>query len=128
MPVAGKELDLGQIRDIVHQTQPRLAVVEKVGSMPGQGVASTFKFGKGYGSILGILAALDVPTELVTPQRWKGKVLAGTPKDKNAAIAYCRRVFPTVDLVLPNCRKPHDGMADALCLAEMGRREFIGAQ
>jgi hypothetical protein len=41
-------------------------------------------------------------------------VLAGTTKDKDAAIAYCRRAFPDVALVLPRCRVPHDGIADAV--------------
>jgi hypothetical protein len=128
MPVAGKELDLAAIRDLIRSSGPGLAVVEKVGSMPGQGLSSTFKFGMGYGAIQGILTAMDIPIELVTPQRWKGRVLAGTKKDKDAAVAYCRRAFPTVPLVLPRCRKAHDGMADALCLAEMGRREFLGQE
>ncbi len=67
--------------------------------MPGQGVSSTFKFGQGYGSILGIAAALSIPTELVTPQAWKKVVLAGTAKDKDAAVGYCRRAFPNVSLL-----------------------------
>ena len=93
---------------------------------PGQGVASMFKFGMGYGALLGVAAGLSIPVELTTPQRWKGKVLHGTAKDKSAAVAYCRRAFPSVQLVLPRCRNPHDGMADALCLLEYGRRELSG--
>ena len=58
---------------------------------------------------------------------WKKTVLAGTAKDKDAAIEYCRRAFPQVSLLPgPRCRKPHDGMADALCLLEYGRRVLVG--
>lgn len=124
LPVAGKDLDLPALASTIIEVAPALAVVEKVHSMPGQGVASMFKFGKGYGSLLGILAALGVPTELVTPQTWKRSVLKGTAKDKAAAIDYCRRVFPNVPLVPPGCRKPHDGMADALALLEYARRHL----
>jgi crossover junction endodeoxyribonuclease RuvC len=122
LPLAGKTLDLAELANIIRQARPTLAIVEKVHAMPGQGVTSMFTFGMGYGAIQGILATLKIPYELVTPQRWKGVVLAGTTKDKNAAIAYCRRAFPNVSLVPPRCRKPHDGIADALCLLEYGRR------
>lgn len=124
MPLAGKELDLITLATLVREVHPDWLVIERVGPMPKQGVVSTFKFGSGYGSLLGIAAALQIPTELVTPQRWKGRVLHGTAKDKDAAIAYCRRVFPAIPLVPPRCRVPHDGIADALCVLEYGRREL----
>lgn len=124
MPLAGKVLDLPAIADLVRSHSPSIAVIEKVGSMPGQGVASTFTFGCGYGQLQGLLAGMGIPFELVTPQAWKKLILAGTPKDKDAAIAYCRRAFPDVPLVLPRCRTPHDGIADSLCLLQYGLRSF----
>ncbi len=126
MPLAGKVLDLASIAAIIREASPDIAVIEKVGSMPGQGVSSTFTFGTGYGQIQGLLAGLGIPFELVTPQAWKGLVLAGTPKNKDAAIAYCRRAFPDVPLVMPRCRTPHDGVADALCLLQYSIRSFGG--
>jgi crossover junction endodeoxyribonuclease RuvC len=122
LPLAGKSLDLAAIAGTIKGFSPTLAVIEKVHAMPGQGVSSMFAFGQGYGAILGILAALGVRAELVPPQTWKRVVLQGTTKDKAAAIAYCRRAFPDVPLILPRCRKPHDGIADAICLLEYGRR------
>lgn len=102
-----------------------IAVMEKVGAMPKQGVVSTFRFGQGYGTILGVLGALGIRCELVTPQRWKAAILAGTARDKAAAIAWCRRAYPGVPLRrTERCTTDHDGMADALCLAEYGRRSF----
>ena len=64
LPLAGKELDLVAIAQWIEAAAPQLAVIEKVGAMPKQGVASTFKFGKGYGGLLGVCAALQVPVEL----------------------------------------------------------------
>ena len=124
MPLGGKEIDYPTVADMIRDWQPDLAVIEKVGSMPGQGVASTFTFGMGYGALFGILAALKIPTERVAPQTWKASVLKGTPKDKRAAIDYCRRVYPTVPLVLPRCRTPHDGIADALCILSYAQRTW----
>ena len=126
MPVVGKVLDLRAISIIVRDNDPAWIVIEKVGARPGQGVTSMFTFGMGYGAIQGIAAALAVPVELVTPQRWKSTVLHGTAKDKASAIAFCRRVFPDVALVLPRCKVPHDGLADSLCLLEYGRRVLKG--
>lgn len=58
------------------------AYVESVHSMPKQGVTSSFNFGHSAGVISGILAALEIPTLMVTPQRWKKRaVLIGTNKD-----------------------------------------------
>lgn len=125
MPIAGKELDLSALADLISKAHPDVVVIEKVHSMPGQGVTSMFTFGCGYGAIQGITAALKLRTELVAPQTWKSSVLKGTKKDKDAAIAYCRRAFPDVPLVLARCRKPHDGIADALCLSEYGIRTFM---
>ena len=126
LPIAGKDLDLVLLSQWLKDSSPGLVIVEKVHSMPGQGVASMFKFGQGYGAILGISAALGIPCELVTPQAWKKTVLAGSAKDKDAAIEYCRRAFPQVSLLPgPRCRKPHDGLADALCLLEYARRVIV---
>jgi crossover junction endodeoxyribonuclease RuvC len=129
MPVSGGQIDahaLGAlVFSLIASGAALLACVEQVGAMPKQGLSSTFKFGRGYGTILGVLGVLRVHTELVTPQRWKSVVLAGTPKDKDAARAWCRRAYPGVNLLAtPRCRVPHDGMADALCIAEYARREL----
>ena len=124
MLLAGKELDIPGITDLIlSYPEISLAVVEKVHSFPGQGVSSVFKFGKGYGTLLGILGALKIPTILVTPQAWKKVILAGSKKDKDAAIEYVRMKYPDFELIMPRCRKPHDGCADAICLAEYGQRQ-----
>ena len=49
---------------------PMYCCIEAVHSFPGQGVASTFKFGMNYGEWLGILATLKIPYIQVTPHKW----------------------------------------------------------
>ena len=96
-------------------------VVEHVGAMPGQGVTSCFSFGRGFGFILGLLTANCIPYELVRPQRWKKEF--GCTSDKNTSIEVARRLFPGVDLRrTPKCTKPHDGVAEALLMAEYAKR------
>jgi crossover junction endodeoxyribonuclease RuvC len=127
MPIAGGEiaahaLGVWACGHTIRHDSSVLAIVEKVHAMPKQGVSSTFTFGVGYGKVLGVLGALGIRTHLVSPPAWKKLILADLPHDKDGAIAWCNRAFPRQALVLPGCRKPHDGMADALCLAEWGRR------
>jgi len=127
MPVAGGEVHAAGLADLLRTlacqdggAQLRLCL-EKVGAMPKQGVASTFTFGTGWGMVRGVCATLAVPVTLVTPPVWKRRVLLGLTHDKAGAVRFCASRWPTAELVLPGCRIPHDGIADALCLAEYGR-------
>ena len=97
------------IRDALAGRQCR-AVVERVSSMPRQGVASSFAFGVGFGSVLGVLQALHLPIELITPAVWKRAL--GLTCDKRASLDRARWLFPTADLRL----QKHDGRAEAALL------------
>lgn len=106
------------LRSLLH-LDPKV-YIEKVGSMPKQGVTSSFNFGQGYGAWQGMFYALEIPFEFVTPQAWKKKVLAGTDKSKGAAILKAKQLFPKIDLKPGRLITDHDGMADALCIAVFG--------
>lgn len=94
--------------------------VEKVHAMPGQGVTSMFNFGMGYGKILGILEAFEMPYELITPQSWKKYV--GVTSDKMTSIRKAQYLFPDVSLLpTKRSRVPNDGMAEALLIAYYGK-------
>ena len=101
------------------------AVVEHVGGMPGQSAPASFNFGENAGFIHGVLEALGMPFELVRPQKWKKEF--SCTSDKNTAIAVAKRLFPGVSLRRTDrCTKDHDGMAEALLMAEYARRHFHG--
>lgn len=98
-------------------------ILEYVHAMPKQGVSSTFNFGMNFGFIQGVLKAYGIPYELVTPQKWKKEF--SCTSDKNTSIEVCKRLFPNVNLkATERCKKDHDGMAEALLIAEYGRRHF----
>lgn len=89
------------------------AIVEKVGAMPKQGVASTFKFGTNYGVALGVLGALRIRTVLVTPAQWKREMRLS--RDKGASRAAADRRWPSdADLFR---RVKDDGRAEAALIA-----------
>ncbi len=96
-------------------SQDALVSIEAVHSMPGKGVSSTFAFGKGFGMWLGILAALSIPHQAVTPQRWKGIMLRDGGKEKDAARVKAMQLFPQIADQIS--RKRDHGRADALLIA-----------
>ena len=97
--------------------------LEKVGAMPGQGVTSMFTFGRSFGFIEGVLRTSNIPFQLVPPQKWKKEFSLST--DKNKSIEVCKRLFPEIVLrATPRCTTDHDGMAEALLLAEYARRKL----
>jgi len=63
--------------------RPMAAVIERVGSMPGEGVVSACKFTGSYYTFLGICAALHIPVTQVTPPKWKRDLGIHYTKDLN---------------------------------------------
>ena len=115
-------------KNFVNSNSSVLVAVEKVHAMPKQGVSSTFNFGMGFGRILGILEALNISYELVTPQSWKRYI--GVTHNKQTSIKKAQFLYPDVSLLpTPRCRVPNDGMAEALLIAHyaksMYKDEFI---
>ena len=108
----------------VAETSPSLvkAVIEKVNSMPGQGVSSTFKFGENFGRWQGRLEALMLPFDYVTPQKWKKVMFDSAAKSsdlKAMSVSRTLRIFPQMAGFLK--RKKDHNRAEALLLAEYAR-------
>lgn len=122
MPIAAGELDGRAFAELLMDAQPISRVfIEKVHSMPKQGVASTWRFAQNYGGLIHVLQAGEIPFERVPPQKWKASFsLNGKPKD--AARALCSEMWPEAasDFRLVK----HGGRADAALIAEHGRRTW----
>ena len=109
------------MRALLVAAMPRLVVIEQQQAMPRQGVSSTFSTGYGFGLWTGLLAGLEIRYEVVTPRRWQ-KDLGIPPKSGKAGAAeLAGRVWPNATIYGPKGGLL-DGRADALCLAEWGRR------
>lgn len=101
--------------------------LERAQAMPKQGVSSTFSIGKGYGTIRGILAGLRIPYEIVGPRDWQKVMFSGIDGSdtKRASAVIASRLAPSQDWkASERCKNMHDGMTDAFCIAEWGRRKF----
>ncbi|MFO1126474.1 MAG: hypothetical protein U1E25_15110 [Methylocystis sp.] len=116
MPSVDGNIDAATLAARIRQMSPDFAIVERVAAMPKQGVASTFKFGASYGSIIGVIAALGIPYELVTPTRWKRHFRLGADKEEARALAL--RTWPARSELFE--RKKDHGRAEAALLARYG--------
>ena len=91
--------------------------VEKVSAMAGQGVTSVFSFGRSFGMIEGILAALQMPVTYVAPATWVKAVHRGAGKDASRSRAM--ELFP--DNQADFKRVKDDGRSDSALIAYWGK-------
>lgn len=112
------------LKDLATQNNAIMEVfLEKVHSMPGQGVASSFKFGEHFGFLKGVITTLEIRLELVTPQAWMKTMSLGTSSScasktewKNKLKGEAQRLYPQQKVTLKT--------ADALLILEYAvRRE-----
>jgi len=104
-----------------NQAWSLLARLEQVHSMPKQGVASAFKFGRSAGLLLGILASCGIPFEYVTAGVWQRKMRCLSKGNKAVTRAAAQRLFSgDIDFRIT------DHEADALLIAEYCRRTALG--
>ena len=93
------------------------AYIEQVGSMPGQGVASTFTFGHAAGVVEGVVIGQMIPVTKVAPVTWKKRAgLIGA--DKDAARSRAIQLWPRWDAL--GKKGEGQALADAALIARFG--------
>src|SRR5262249_38753556 len=110
------------IAQYLEEFQPRIrkAFIEAVHAFPGQGVASQFVFGQHYGLLRGLLIALKIPFEQVSPQRWK-RTLGLTSDAADSKLQKKNKSKQLAGQLWPDYRATH-ATAEALLIAEVCRR------
>lgn len=109
------------IRNGDYVQSPVRAYVEFVAPMPQLGVVASAAMGRTFGSVVSTLEIAGVGFELISPQKWK-KAL-NVSSDKATTLGYARSRWPEAELHL----EKHHNRAEALCIAEYGRRFNTGA-
>jgi crossover junction endodeoxyribonuclease RuvC len=106
---------LADIREAFELVAPitRFALIENVHSFPGQGVASTFKFGRIFGRLEAMLAAFNIPYDYVTPQKWQGALGCLSKGNKNITKIKAQSLYPSLKITHKT--------ADALLIASYCR-------
>jgi crossover junction endodeoxyribonuclease RuvC len=88
MPVVDNRVSGALLADLIDEVfhyhpDDRIAVVESVHSMPKQGVASSFDFGKSYGMVLGVLAHARIRVVHVPSNQWKKAMRLSPDKEQS---------------------------------------------
>mgnify|MGYP001287182844 CR=1 FL=1 len=104
------------------------AALERASTRPGQSATSTLTCGVNWGRLDALLVALGIRYVVPTPQQWKRSL--SLPKrsakerdqGKVDAVELVRCLFPDMDLTPGKRTTPHDGLADAVLIAEYARR------
>lgn len=133
IPDVHHEPDEAVLRAFLVEERPDRAVVERVGAMAGQGLASTAHLMTSWGLIRGILCGLGIPYVLVTPQTWKKALFTDAERgvdiedakarkehQKASAVAYVQRRYPRLQLIQGRARTPDHNLAEAVMLAHWG--------
>lgn len=116
---------------VVREGKRLMVTIEKSQPMPpamagktvGHGSIASFSLGQSFGIWIGILAALEIPYQLVAPATWKAALMKDQPKEKDASRLVADHLFPGQrDNWWP--LKKHHGRCDALLIAEWGRRNI----
>lgn len=144
-PNIGTQTDLRGISDVLtkYRNNPYTdihVVVEDVHAIGGSAAGATFTFGWSLGILEGILVGLSIPYTKVTPKDWqkelwqgikpvikpsKGESKRKVVDTKGTSLIAAQRLFPNVDFrKSERATKAHDGMVDAILLAEYCRRKF----
>jgi crossover junction endodeoxyribonuclease RuvC len=117
-----KQLDGRALAQVLAQTNATQAYVEQVSSRPRQ--AGQFQFGINTGMIHGILHALQMPFDLVSPLLWKPAYGIKRDHDETKASTKTRareiaaKVFPAHSGLF--ARVKDDGVAEAALIALYG--------
>lgn len=118
-----REHDIAGCLEALRDLAPDVFWLEEVNAMGKggrtMGATSAFSFGGSYWMWRTLLIAEGIRHEVQRPQVWK-KQLPGIGKDKPAAVAMARRLWP--DAPWTGSQDANAGRADALLLAEACRR------
>ena len=102
--------------------RPHHAWIERVAARPGAGVSGMFNFGRGYGQIEGVCAALGIAVDLVSPAVWKRALRV--PADKSASRARAAQLWPGLAGTFVRVRD--DGRAEAAMIGLYGANAMRG--
>jgi hypothetical protein len=141
IPMIGTELDYQTLHNILEPYEGGNGVVvfEKLGVIFGTSKATAFSMGHQAGAIEMICVARSIPFTKVPPKVWQKEMFIGiteitkpsksgktTVRDTKAmALLAIKQLFPNQKLTFgKQATKPHDGLIDAVLMAEYGRRKL----
>jgi hypothetical protein len=137
-PMISKEIDWHAFNKILapYEMFNGMVVFEKIGIIQGSSKATAFSMGGQLCAIQMCCIANDLIYTMVPPKKWQAEIFDGQTKiyksgsktkidTKAMALIAAKRLFPKVNLLMTEKSSvPHDGLVDALLIAEYARRKF----
>ena len=137
MPTLGREIPAADIANIYYEIKdvcqgvPPRVFIEKIFIMPTDGKSGMMTYAQGAGR-LEMIALWKWPTHLVSPREWTKVIHDGIardlkPKEKSLRIfmgCYPELYMKGSDFWPSRRNRPHDGLIDAILIADYGRRKF----
>lgn len=116
-------INLRELRQLLlewvgHKPENAFVSLERSQPMPRDGTVGAFRYGETYGTIKTLLILDGYTLGEVTAATWRPKMVGRGDKDRSRIVA--SDLFPTIAAQLS--RKKDHGRAEALLLAEYGRR------
>ncbi len=149
IPLINKEIDVTELSKIFKLWNSTYDIgivgIEDVHSIFGAGAKANFQFGRCLGLLEGFTIANGIPFIKVAPKAWQKEMWEGVDiikdntgkKTKQGNIKYktntkatsliaAQRLFPGEEfLATERSYTPHDGIVDALLIAEHCRRKYL---
>lgn len=144
MPMVKNELDYGEIYSLFNlYTKPEeesLVIFEKLGVIFGTSKSTAFSMGYQAGAIEMACIALSLSYYMVGAKQWQKEMFQGTnlvtkksksgkstvTDTKATALIVAKQLFPNQKLTFGDkASKPHDGLVDALLMAEFAKRKNL---
>lgn len=120
-PGHGKSLEVNirGVKDFLYTWypgSPMRVFIELVTPVHGSSLKSCWSFARNFQCLITLCELEGLSFELVPPKVWQ-KIHEGRYKGKATSIAMANQLFPSLN-------SQHDGICDAVCIAEWGRRNF----
>lgn len=137
MPTIKDELDYHSLYKTISDYKDQDAIIgfEKLGVIFGTGKSTAFSMGYQSGAIEMACIASGIPYVMIPAKQWQKEMFMGITTinksgsskldTKAMALVAVQRLFPNVDLKFGSrSTKPHDGLVDALLIAEFLKRKY----
>jgi hypothetical protein len=138
MPMIKDKVDWHQLNEILEPYEGfnGMIVYEKLGVIFGSSKKTAFSMGEQYGAVRMCCISNAIRYTEVPAKKWQAEIFDGQVKiyrtgsktkvdTKAMALMAAKRLFPKVNLLMTEKSSvPHDGLVDALLMAEYARRKF----
>ena len=133
-PANKRLIDGTALLHILEEWAPEIIFMELVNSMPGDGKNGVLGAGIYKGAVIAVIEMCSIQVVTVYSQTWQSNLFGKIKRDKELSTADRRKLrkqisidhsrlhYPQIDLRPGRCENDQDGISDAVCIADFGRK------